>query len=375
MSPIVKFVYLQEKAEGSFRFNHVHVRTRSESIAFMNGEASEEIIANAKLHDLIETQNKLITRTLWLDVSVNYSSYFGAILSFMLIAIPIFTGRLDHLKAGELSSLISQNSFVCMYLIHKLTTVLEMSQKFVTVAGTSHRIIELVQVLEDQQTLNKHSCEWKQGEDLFYEISNLKVENNHKILLKNVNMSIGRRKNVFIHGPSGSGKTSLLRVIRGLWDSKCGQISICSSNDRIFFAPQIPILTSGSIADQITYPKHTKSFSTRDIEKMREILKFLDVSHMLKRTDNNLLKTCDWNWYQVLSPGEIQRMVFARVFYQKPDLLIIDEGTNAVSIDLEEKIYGRLAQEGITVLTLGHRTSLMKFHSVIYKIENQQLVV
>lgn len=68
MSPIVNLVYLRQKAEGFFRFQHLHVRSNAEAIAFMDGGHLEGTIADQKLQILIETQQRLILRQFALNM-------------------------------------------------------------------------------------------------------------------------------------------------------------------------------------------------------------------------------------------------------------------------------------------------------------------
>jgi ATP-binding cassette subfamily D (ALD) protein 4 len=66
----------------------------------------------------------------------------------MIIAIPIFTGLLDDKDAGELSTIISKNSFVAMYLIFLFTQIIEQSSKLSDLAGYTARVGELLEALD-----------------------------------------------------------------------------------------------------------------------------------------------------------------------------------------------------------------------------------
>ena len=94
----------------------------AESIAFLAGEKVEEMKSNQKLQILLETSKSLYVRQLFLDFAKNLFDYLGSILSYLVLAIPIFSGVYDNLTASELSALISQvyNNLVMNLVNHLL---------------------------------------------------------------------------------------------------------------------------------------------------------------------------------------------------------------------------------------------------------------
>lgn len=70
----------------------------------------------------------------------------------------------------------------------------------------------------------------------------------------------------------------------------------------------------------------------------------------------------------VLSPGEMQRVCFLRVFNHKPQYVFLDESTSALSLDVEEYLYSTCLEIGITLISVGHRHSLAKYHSSLLNI-------
>jgi len=120
MSPIVALKVEEERREGDFRFKHVAVRTQAESLAFHGSATVEAEKVDNKLDRLCDMQQKVFNRKLTLDLATNTFDYMGSVLSYLVIAVPIFAGTYDHMDSSELSRIISENAFVCMYLIYQV---------------------------------------------------------------------------------------------------------------------------------------------------------------------------------------------------------------------------------------------------------------
>ncbi|XP_074591674.1 ABC transporter D family member 1-like [Curcuma longa] len=106
-----------------------------------------------------------------------------------------------------------------------------------------------------------------------------------------------------------------------------------------------------------------------------EATRLLDV-HLKTILDNvrlvYLLEREGWdataNWEDVLSLGEQQRLGMARLFFHHPKYGVLDECTNATSVDVEEHLYKLANEMGITVITSSQRPALLPFHSMELKL-------
>ena len=124
--------------------------------------------------------------------------------------------------------------------------------------------------------------------------------------------------------------------------------------------PQKPYSVSGSLCDQITYPKKLRDRSPDDEKKLYDLLMLVGIPYLVKREGG-------WDavqqWENVLSLGEQERIGCARLFYHNPKFAILDECTSAVSIDVEEKLYRAANERGITSITISQRLALEEFHT------------
>ena len=73
-------------------------------------------------------------------------------------------------------------------------------------------------------------------------------------------------------------------------------------------------------------------------------------------------------WQDVLSGGEKQRIVMARLLYHEPSYAILDDCTSAVSGEIETNLYMLLKEKRITLFTVTHKNNLFQFHDYILRL-------
>jgi ABC-type uncharacterized transport system fused permease/ATPase subunit len=78
-------------------------------------------------------------------------------------------------------------------------------------------------------------------------------------------------------------------------------------------------------------------------------------------------------WSRSLSPGEQQRLQFARVLLHRPDWVFLDEASSALDEPAEQAMYECLRSQlpNTTVVSVGHRSTLRRLHDVEWQLEPQ----
>ena len=103
------------------------------------------------------------------------------------------------------------------------------------------------------------------------------------------------------------------------------------------------ILPNASWYEQLVYPK-LGIRTDKDFGNAKQILEFLGFERTLTKEEDLVKKRDSWNKY---SGGEKQRILLARVLYQKPNYVILDEAFSNLDDAWKIKIFDRLNESGI----------------------------
>lgn len=166
-------------------------------------------------------------------------------------------------------------------------------------------------------------------------------------------------------GRSGAGKSTLVNLLTRLFDASEGRIlhgdadlmaiDPASWRSRIALAGQDIDLIEGTVADNIAY--RIEGLSPEDIEQAARIA---DAHDFIMKMPGGYQATIG-SYGANLSGGQRQRISLARALVRKPDLLILDEATNAVD-GISETVIMRLLQQHQTfgrAIVISHRRSTL----------------
>ncbi|XP_037493879.1 ABC transporter D family member 1-like [Jatropha curcas] len=388
----------QQQLEGTFRFMHERLRTHAESVAFFGGGAREKAMIESRFRELLN-HSLLLLKKKWLygilddfiTKQLPHNVTWGLSL---LYAMEHKGDRASISTQGELAHALRFLASVVSQSFLAFGDILELHKKFLELSGSINRIFELEELLDAAQSgdwlTDKLSSSTESDINVKDVISFVEVDiitPSQKLLARQLTCDIEQGKSLLVTGPNGSGKSSVFRVLRGLWPIVSGRLAkppqhISEDTEYgcgIFYVPQRPYTCLGTLRDQIIYPlscdeaasmtlklcgEDNTSVDTTEIldTRLKTILENVRLNYLLEREEGGW--DANLNWEDTLSLGEQQRLGMARLFFHKPKFGILDECTNATSVDVEEQLY-RLANDmSITVVTSSQRPALIPFHSL-----------
>lgn len=195
------------------------------------------------------------------------------------------------------------------------------------------------------------------------------VSPNGDVLVQKLSFTVYPGDHLLIVGPNGCGKSSLFRILGGLWPVYGGTVKKPSFED-IFYIPQRPYLSRGTLRQQVIYPDGLREMRAKGVtdEDLYEILSVVEIASIVDRPGG---WDAEEEWRDVLSGGLQQRIAMARLFYHKPRYAILDECTSSVTLEIEKVMYETAKKLGVTLMTVSHRRSLWKYHNKILQFDGQ----
>jgi ABC-type multidrug transport system fused ATPase/permease subunit len=179
-----------------------------------------------------------------------------------------------------------------------------------------------------------------------------------------------RNKITALVGLSGSGKSTLARMIVGIMHPEVGDINVYSKS--IAYMPQNPILFRASIKYNLTYGSESANNNVDnnvDIQRMQSILDKVKFTMPENMTFDDKLNN------NILSGGQLQKIVLARALYSNADILVLDEPTSALDYQSMADILEIISSlQDKTRIIISHSKSTIDLADNVVIIENGRTV-
>ena len=231
-----------------------------------------------------------------------------------------------------------------------------------------------------KKNISKKNIEIDKFENLVIKNINYKYPKQKNLLFKNLNFEINKGDIFCILGPSGEGKTTICDLITNLIQPDEGEILINgvknsdisskSFKKMISFVTQKPFFKDGKVKESLCYGIQEDLLTDINFDQnLIEIFKITKLDELIDIT-NNTLKNI---YVSKLSGGQLQRLGLARAIMNKPQVLILDEGTNALDLKLEKEVFENIKKfiKNITIILISHRKETKDFANKFYDLEKK----
>ncbi|KAJ5920265.1 hypothetical protein N7516_011123 [Penicillium verrucosum] len=397
--PFGKLKAVEGKKEGDFRGLHSRLLANAEEISFYGGADTERVFLARSFKELQRWMEGIyslkIRYNMLEDMILKYSwSAFGYLITSLPIFLPAWGGSGGAMELadspegmgrerGRMKEFITNKRLMLsladaggrmMYSIKDISELAGYTSRVYGLIATLHRVHadayytprgshpELYSLADSQGTTH-NGFDGVRLEQVPIVAPSLHPMGGDE-LIESLSFIVHSGDHLLISGPNGVGKSAIPRIVAGLWPVYRGLVSRPRGFglDGIMFLPQRPYLSVGTLRDQVIYP-HTEVDMREAGETDAALQKILDDAHLGYLPQREGGWDARKEWKDVLSGGEKQRMGMARLFYHEPRYAFMDEGTSAVSSDVEGLLYDNAKERGITLITISTRASLKKYHT------------
>lgn len=350
--PLVRLDYHQQRCEAHFRFLMMRVRENAEQIAFYAGGRAEGVRLRAAFFTVRENWWRIMDYTK--RITFFHESYIeiGAFLPLLIIGPRYFAGQITLGAVQQMTLTFSRVRSALSWFIFSykdLALLRSVFRRLLEFQAAMARPAEGdIQVRPgsqpDQLQVRRLQLVRPEGEPLLH-IGELGIRSGERWLIR---------------GRSGAGKSTLLRALAGLWLHGSGEIAMPAG--RVMFLPQQSYLPIASLRACLCYPSGEQWFG---IGECMEALSAVGLEKLADALDEHD------NWAERLSPGEQQRLAFARVLLHRPAWVFLDEATSSLDPANEARMYGLMLERlpSATLVSIAHRPDVARFHGRVLEVE------
>jgi len=345
--PLIRLSFRNELTNAAFRYALVRLRDAAEAVGFYRGEDVERGLLRTKFAAIITNYRRYVNRTIALT---------GWNLSMSQIINPLpLVIQAPRLFSGEITlGGVTQSSSAFGSIHDSLSFFRNAYDSFASYRAAIIRLHGLVHTNQSARELPRLRTE--PTTDGSVELDGVEVRTpSGAQLVDPIKLRLEPGETMVITGRSGAGKTSLLRSLAQMWPYTSGTLRRPLHEHETMFLSQMPYVPLGDLRTVVSYPANSGDIAD---EELQRALTKVALSHLTIRLNEVQ------DWAKVLSPGEQQRIAFARVLLTRPKAVFLDESTSALDEGLEFALYDLVRTElpNTILVSVSHRHTVEQHH-------------
>ena len=290
--------------------------------------------------------------------------------TFVVLFVGSFLINKNEMTVGEMMAFVA----LANLFLNPLSIIIQNIFDFQYSSTIIDRLAEIV--CEDEEL----SC----GEEIedfknleFRDIGFSYAQNSGEKTISNVSFMLKKGERISFVGKTGCGKTTIVKLILSLYNPDAGDILVNSKKLKEYDLKSYRKLFGTVLQDELffndTLRNNIDLTRTHTDEDVKEAIKLAcfdeDVNQMPFKLNTQIGDNgCN------LSGGQRQRLAIARMLINRPQIVILDEGTNQLDAITEKNILGRLKEKNISLITITHRLSTVSSSDRIYFVKNGYII-
>jgi vitamin B12/bleomycin/antimicrobial peptide transport system ATP-binding/permease protein len=359
----VKVSERKNQVEAEFRYTLTRVRENGESIALLGGEEEERSDLDKTFGNVREQWRQLAKQYMRTTLVSHGSMLIAPVVPVLLCAPKFLDGSMSLGQVMQAASAFTIVQGAFGWLVDNYPRLADWNACARRVASLMVSLDGLEQA-EQSETVGRIKRGETQGETVL-SLNEVSVSlGDGTAVVKETEVEIEPGERVLVAGESGSGKSTLVRAIAGLWPWGDGSVDFRPDME-LFMLPQKPYIPSGPLRRAVAYPKPADSWTA---DQIQSALDKVGLGHLGEKIEEEA------PWDHTLSGGEKQRLAFARLLLNDPDIIVLDEATSALDEKTQDQIMQMMIDElpNATVLSVAHRVELEAFHSRKITLEKRE---